>query len=76
MRNLLTMRVKRGNQVYEVDVDMTEKKAHAAKLYVEAHDKRPTWRRVRNIKTIEILQRMIFGAECCPHCGCEIRPSL
>lgn len=68
-------RIDRGDQVYIVDVDETSRMVTGARVHIAAHDKKPTWRRVNNVRTLEILGEMIFGSSC-PCCGASKHPSI
>ena len=40
-----------------------------ARVKVEAHDKRPTWRRLKHQTTLARLQRLAAPQDPCPTCG-------
>jgi hypothetical protein len=67
----VVLRLPPSGRVYEVVLD-GDRTVLLAKVYISAHDKCETWRRVRNPGTLARLQDMITPREKCEACGREI----
>ena len=63
-----TVVLRHEGKVYDISLDSSQTVTEA-RVYVSAHDKEETWRRVKHPATISRLQALIRPAPRCPHCG-------
>lgn len=64
----------RGRQ-YRAALDSTNK-TKAAWVLVQPHDKAPTWRRIRNVVTLLLLDAHLNPAPTCSACGQPLKGNL
>ena len=63
-----TIVLRSDGRVYEVDLNPA-RDVVGARVYISAHDKEETWRRVKHPVTMARLQALIRPPAKCPHCG-------